>query len=69
MTSVHQGTILGPVLFNIFNNYLDNGIECLLSKFSDDVKLNSTADAIERRDAIQRDPPTWTVLNSGPMWN
>ena len=42
---------MGPVLFN---NGIDYGTECTLSKFADDTKLSSTVDTLERREAIQR---------------
>ena len=58
--------ILGAVVFNLFINYLDAGLEGVLIKFVDDTKLGGAVDTVKAREALQRGLDrleSWAITN------
>jgi len=65
-SGIHQGSVLGPVLFNIFISDTDSKIECILTKFADYTKMHGVVNTPAGWDDIQRDPDKpnkWACVN------
>ena len=52
-SGVPQGSVLGPVLFIVYINDLDDGLCCKISKFADDTKLGHSVNTQESRLQLQ----------------
>jgi len=66
MSSGPEGSVSGPVLFNIFINDIDDGTACTFSSFAEGTKLSNVVGTAEGKDVIQRELDKfkrWALVN------
>lgn len=64
MSGVPQVFVLGPILFSNFFNYVDSGIECTISKFTDDTKLTGAVGTLLGRNLTGFTVKDYVSLNT-----
>lgn len=68
LSGVPQGSVLGPILFIVFVNDIDNNLMSKIWKFADDIKIATTIETEMDRDALQSDLDTiWKWTNDWQM--
>ena len=55
LSGIPQGSVLGPVLFLVFIDDLEEGLMSEVLKFADDTKIFRRVDSEENREMLQRD--------------
>ena len=69
MTSgVPQGSALGPLLFVVYVNDLEENVAGLISKFADNTKIGGVADSEEDCQRIQQDITNWRLGQRNGRW-
>ena len=66
ISGVPQGSVLGPLLFNIFIKYIGSGIKSTISMFAVDTKLCSGITSLQDVSNLQADLNA--LFNWATMW-